>query len=75
MFSFCVLKSPNLILIASLMLSPMILTLPRPGYASPQLATIYVNTAATGADDNTSWIDAYTNMQSALSVAVNGTQI
>ncbi|MEQ9099002.1 MAG: FG-GAP-like repeat-containing protein, partial [Imperialibacter sp.] len=37
--------------------------------------TIYVNNNASGLNNGTSWIDAYTDLQDALSVAVDGDQI
>ncbi|MEQ8686004.1 MAG: LamG-like jellyroll fold domain-containing protein, partial [Imperialibacter sp.] len=37
--------------------------------------TIYVNTNASGLNNGTSWIDAYTDLQDALSVAADGDQI
>ena len=36
---------------------------------------IYVKADATGANNGTSWVDAYTELQSALSAATNGNQI
>jgi len=41
----------------------------------PSSAIIYVDAAATGANNGTSWDDAYTNLQTALSGAVSGDQI
>ncbi len=40
-----------------------------------QAATIYVNTAATGADNGSSWTNAYTDLQDALAIAVSGDEI
>jgi len=38
-------------------------------------ATIFVNCNATGANNGTSWTDAYTSLQSAISAAVSGDEI
>ena len=37
--------------------------------------TIYVNAAATGSNNGTSWVDAFNSVQSALSYAINGDEI
>lgn len=42
---------------------------------SSMAATIYVNHAATGLDDGSSWSNAYVDLQSALSSAVSGDEI
>ena len=42
---------------------------------SPAPVTYYVNDDATGAEHGTSWQDAFTDLQSALAVAVAGDQI
>ncbi len=38
-------------------------------------AIVYVNAAAVGANTGTSWTDAFTDLQSALAIAVNGDEI
>ena len=38
-------------------------------------ATIYVNAAAAGANTGANWTDAFTSLQSALAIAVNGDEI
>jgi hypothetical protein len=43
--------------------------------ASANGAIIYVKGDAGGGDDGTSWVDAFTDLQSALSAAVSGDQI
>jgi predicted outer membrane repeat protein len=43
-------------------------------YLNPP-TTIYVNAAATGANDGASWADAYTDLQLALAAAVSGDEI
>ena len=40
-----------------------------------QAATLYVNFSATGANNGTSWANAYTRLQDALAVAASGDQI
>ncbi len=40
-----------------------------------QAATIFVNHAAAGADDGSSWTDAYNDLQDALAAATNGDEI
>jgi predicted outer membrane repeat protein len=40
-----------------------------------QGAIVYVNAGATGANDGTSWADAFTSLQSALAVATSGEEI
>ena len=39
------------------------------------MATLFVNQAAAGADDGSSWTDAYTDLQSALAIALPGTSV
>ena len=48
---------------------------PGPEAAGGGPATIYVDEAATGADDGGSWTDAYTDLQVALTSALSGSQI
>ena len=43
--------------------------------AIEQMATIFVNANASGDNDGTSWLDAFTDLQSALALAGNGDQI
>ena len=45
------------------------------GSASADGAIIYVDTSASGADDGTSWADAYPDLQSAISAAVSSDEI
>lgn len=42
---------------------------------APVSAQIYVDTAATGANDGSSWTDAFTDLQDALAVATSGDDI
>ncbi|NNF34144.1 MAG: hypothetical protein HKN68_08550, partial [Saprospiraceae bacterium] len=44
-------------------------------FLGDQCATYYVNHAATGLNDGTSWVDAYTDLQMALSLATWGDTI
>lgn len=45
------------------------------GYEHQVQAQIYVSATATGADNGSSWIDAYTDLQDALSAATSGDTI
>ncbi len=45
-----------------------------PPHASTAV-TVYVDADATGAHDGTSWTDAYTTVQDALTIAISGTEI
>lgn len=44
-----------------------------PAHASPTI--LYVKSNASGANNGTSWADAYTNLQSALSIVSSGDEI
>ncbi|PEN05720.1 hypothetical protein CRI93_11460 [Longimonas halophila] len=60
------------VMAGSLMLALLLLVLAGPRIATAQ---IYVDAAATGAEDGSSWTDAYTDLQDALAVATGSDEI
>src|SRR5512135_1796908 len=60
------------VLLGLLLVSLLVLGTPRQASAA---SIIYVNAAAGGANNGTSWKDAYTDLQAAIAAAVSGDQI
>src|SRR5512138_1801633 len=60
--------------IASLVLASLLLAVGPTGRASAA-SIIYVRAGATGANNGTSWTNAYKSLQSALAAAASGNQI
>ena len=64
-------KKVQITIVAFMLMAAMSLT-----SASPcQAATIYVDSSATGANDGSSWLDAYSNLQDAMYPATTGDEI
>ena len=70
-------KPGNRFLMGSLLVAALVLGLIAPGgqVSLAAGAIIYVDAGATGAEDGTSWADAFTDLQAALDMAVSGDQI